>query len=190
MLPIRYPTPSRWTAIVLGDLDAFLVDHAGCERKAFAQAMSLVAHYPDKTELCRAMIALAHEELDHFGRCFEIVTARGLLLGRDVRDVYVNRLRQHLRQGTPELLMDQLLISALIEARSCERFMLLAEALEPGPLKDFYQGLIGAEARHHGLFGRLARTYFDPAAVDERLDELLDREAAIVRELPLEPRVH
>lgn len=175
---------------MLADFDTFLLDHALCERKASATAMSLVSHYPDRAELTREMVDLAVEELEHFRMVYRRAAAKGLVLPADRKDEYVRRLRAMVRRETDVFLLDRLLVSALIEARSCERFVVVSEALPAGELKDFYVDLARAEARHHGLFTRLARTYHDPKVVDARLDELLDAEGGIVESLPVLPYVH
>ena len=190
MLRLRTPTKPAWTETVLRDLDAFLIDHASCERKASATAMALVAHYPDRIELVRAMIDLALEELEHFRQTHEIMTTRGLVLGPLTRDDYVRGILQSLRDGSAEYFLDRLLVAGIVEARGCERFGLVAEALPPGPLKVFYEGITRSEARHHGLFVRLARTYFDESAVARRIEELLDVEATIIESLSIRPALH
>ena len=187
---LRVPTSAEWVRTVLSDFDAFLVDHAACERKASATALSLVAHYPDRRELVSACIELAREELEHFQLVHERIAERGLSLGPDTKDPYVGSLRREFRQGSGEYFLDRLLVAGIVEARGCERFGLVARALEEGSLKDFYADLARSEARHHGLFVRLARCYFDERTVAERLDELLAIEASIVAALPLRAAVH
>jgi tRNA 2-(methylsulfanyl)-N6-isopentenyladenosine37 hydroxylase len=190
MYLLRAATAPAWLDTVLADFDAFLIDHAACERKASATALKLVAHYRDRTRLVAALIDLAQEELDHFAEVYRRMAARGLRLGADVADPYVDRLQKEIRRGRDEYFLDQLLIAGVVEARGCERFGLVAGALEPGPLKDFYVSIATSEARHRGLFVELAREYFDAETVDQRLDQLLDAEALIVGELPLRPAVH
>jgi len=175
---------------VLKDFDAFLLDHANCERKASATALTMVSHYPDRKELVDAMIALAREELEHFQQVYERIAERGLILAADTKDPYVGRLSQEFRKGSDAYFLDRLLVAGIVEARGCERFGLIAQALPPGPLKEFYRDIANSEARHRGLFVRLARVYFDEATVDERLDQLLSIEADVVRTLPPRPAVH
>jgi tRNA-(ms[2]io[6]A)-hydroxylase len=190
MLRLRIPTPPAWTRHVLANFDEFLRDHANCERKASATAMAFVVHYPDRAEIIPAMVELAREELDHFRQVYERMVERGLSLARDTKDPYVARLNAALRSGRDVYLLDRLLVSGIVEARGCERLGLVAEALEPGPLKDFYAELTRAEARHHGLFVRLARVYFDEATVERRLGELLSIEERAIAELPIRAAVH
>lgn len=187
---LKTATSPDWVKKVLSDFDAFLLDHAACERKASATALTFVSHYPDRKELVSAMIDLAREELEHFHQVYRRITERDLVLAADTKDPYVNRLAKEFRKGSEAYFLDRLLVAGIVEARGCERFGLLAEALSPGPMKDFYRDLTSSEARHRGLFLRLARVYFDAASVERRLDELLDVEAAVVRELPLRPAVH
>lgn len=187
---LRTPTRPEFTERVLADLNAFLVDHAANERKASALAMSLVMHYPDRRELVRAMIDVAQEELEHFAQVAAILDARGVIMGPDQKDPYVGELLKLRRKGREHYFLDRLLLAGIIEARGCERFAMIGEALEDEALAAFYRELARAEARHHALFIRLARVYFDPADVRARLDELLDAEAAIVDRLPLRARLH
>ncbi|MAE77793.1 MAG: tRNA-(ms[2]io[6]A)-hydroxylase [Planctomycetes bacterium] len=190
MFHLRSRTGPEWTEVVLGDFDAFLRDHASCERKALATAMSLVGHYPDKVELVDAMLEVALEELDHFRCVWEIMRERGCKLASDVKDPYVAGLRTQLRRGKDTYFLDRLLTSAIIEARSCERLGLVAEALQPGKLKDFYRELTQCEARHHALFVGLGERYHARELVSQRLDGLLDFEAEMLAALPVRVAVH
>lgn len=187
---LRDATPNDWVATVLADFDTFLLDHAACERKASAVAMSLVAHYPDRVKLVESMISFAREELEHFDQVVAILHARGLTLGRDTKDEYVKGLRGCIRNGRNEYFLDRLLVAGVVEARGCERFGLIAEALAPGAIKDFYVEITRSEARHHGVFLQLARSYFDAEVVEQREREIFDLEADIMRALPLRPAVH
>lgn len=187
---LRVKTSPDWIKVVLSDFDHFLIDHALCERKASALAMSLVAHYPDKTELVSAMVELAIEELEHFQQVFSLIKARNLCLGSDEKDDYVNRLRAFVRKSTEEYFLDRLLIASIIEGRGTERFELVANALTDHTLKEFYMEFWRAEARHHGLFLRLAKKYFPADVVEARYDYLLEQEAKIITSLPLRAAVH
>ncbi|MGB5812804.1 MAG: tRNA-(ms[2]io[6]A)-hydroxylase [Polyangiales bacterium] len=190
MLRLRAETDPGWIEVVTGDFDSFLLDHAACERKASATALKLVSHYSDRTMLVRTLIPFAQEELDHFARVMEIILDRGLATRPDEKDPYVGALMGLIKRGPTQYFLDRLLVLGVVEARGCERFGLVAEALDAGPLKEFYLDITRSEARHHGVFVRLAREYFPASTVDARLDELLDREAEIVRTLPLRPAVH
>ena len=175
---------------MLTDFDAFLLDHAGAEKKASGMAMSMALHYADKPDIVSAMIDLSIEELDHFREVVKLMTARGLCLQKDARGAYVNQLRQQLRNGREHYFLDRLLVGGIIEARGAERFGLIAEALPPGSLKDFYQDITRSEDRHRDLFIKLAANYFDQSEITQRVDELLDFEAELVRGLPHRPALH
>lgn len=187
---LRYATQPIWTETALANLDHFLLDHAAAEKKASGMAMSMVSHYPDKTDLVTAMVDLALEELAHFKQVVKIILERGLMLGADTPDPYVNQLRALHRKGSDVYLLDRLLIGSIVEARGCERFGLIATHLPEGPLKHFYRAICESEARHEDLFLRLAYDYFATPVVLARLDELLDQEAAIVAALPIRPALH
>lgn len=181
---LKSNTSPAWIEAVTADFDSFLLDHAACERKASATAMTLVAHYPDREELVRECIALAREELEHFERVWEKLTERGLVLGPDTRNPYLARLAAEYRKGSEAYFLDRLLVTGIVEARGCERFGLVAAALPPGPLKELYRDIARSEVRHHELFVALARRYFEPEAVAARLEELLEAEARVVEALP------
>jgi tRNA 2-(methylsulfanyl)-N6-isopentenyladenosine37 hydroxylase len=181
---LRVSTRPEWTAAVLADLDAFLLDHAANERKASASAMALVAHYPDRKELVERCIGLAIEELEHFRDVQARLAERGLVLGPDTRSEYLRRLASGFREGSGPYFLDRLLTAAIVEARGCERFGLMAAALPDGPLREFYRELARSEVRHHETYLHLARAYFHSDEANRRLEELLDAEARIVAELP------
>jgi len=186
---VRTRTPPAWLFAVRADLALFLQDHAACERKASATAMTLASHYRDKQELVQTMIDLACEELDHFRRVYGVIAARGGTLGADEKDVYVARLLGLVRRGPDAYLLDRLLVSGVIEARGCERFRRLAEGLDRD-LAELYRDFATSEAGHAALFVKLAQRYFAEATVRERLDQLLDAEAEIIQSVPLGARLH
>jgi tRNA-(ms[2]io[6]A)-hydroxylase len=190
MYSLRYQTSPAWTAKVLEDFDAFLIDHAAAEKKASGMAIAMLSHYPDKPDIVTAMIDLSLEEMTHFREVVKILHQRGLRLAADNKDPYVNALRNHTRTGKEVYLMDRLLIGSIVEARGCERFGLIAEALPPGDLKKFYRAITESEARHEDLFCQLALRYFPEVEVQARLDELLNIEAAIVAQLPIVAALH
>jgi len=187
---LHAPTPAAWTTVVLADFDTFLLDHASCERKASASALSFMTHYRDRSTLVEAMIELAREELEHFAQVYFHIAARGLVLAADTKDTYIGQMAKLTRSASATYLLDRLLIAGVIEARGCERFGLVANALPAGILKDFYLDITRSEARHHGLFVRLARAYYEEAEVALRLEEILASEASIMLALPLRPVVH
>jgi tRNA-(ms[2]io[6]A)-hydroxylase len=192
MLDLRFATPPAWLDVVFADFDAFLLDHAACERKAAATGMSFVVRYPDKSPIIEPLIEFAREELEHFQIMYRIVHERGLTLADDYKDPYVNALRAQVRTGGEGVLLDRLLVAGIVEARGCERLFMVAEALQKraSPLAEAYLGLARAEARHHGLFFRLARACFADEQIDERASVLLDFEAALVEKLPHRAAVH
>jgi tRNA-(ms[2]io[6]A)-hydroxylase len=189
-LPLKSPSSTAWLEAVMDNFDEFLLDHAANERKASAMAMSMVAHYPDRTALVTAMIDLALEELNHFRQVTRIVTKRGLQLAGDEKDPYVNRLRQHVRKGADNYLLDRLLSASVIECRGAERFATVAEHLRDAELAGFYRTLAASESNHHELFIDLAANYFSRDVVDERLEEWLQIETTIVDQLEVRPRLH
>ena len=190
MSQLRLASSKEWLEAVLGDFDAFLIDHAGCERKASATAMSLVSHYPDRRVLVQEMTQLARDELEHFHQMLWLLQSRSLVLRRDDKDVYVQSLRREIRNGAEQYFLDRLIVAGIVEARGCERFGQVADALAPGKLRDFYRDIARSESQHYGVFYRLARRYFDTAEVEARQSALLDREAEIVSNLPVRPAVH
>ena len=191
MLALRLPTPSRWLDAVFEDLPAFLADHALCEKKAFSTGMALISRYPEAPELVTPLLEFCREELEHFQRMYLVLRARDIALPREATDVYARALRGRVRGGEAELL-DRLLVAGVIEARSCERLFLLAEALpsrDPA-LAELYLDLARAESRHHGLFLRLARRFYAEEVALSRANELLDFEAELVARLPHRAAVH
>ncbi|MEX2961204.1 tRNA-(ms[2]io[6]A)-hydroxylase [Microbulbifer sp. TYP-18] len=190
MFTLRFTTPASWTQVVLADFDRFLQDHAAAEKKASGMAVSMFSHYPDKPVLVEAMINLALEEMNHFRRVIKLMHERGIFQAADEKDPYINGLRQLMRRGSDVYLLDRLLLGGIIEARGCERFGLVAEALPVGSLKTFYQVITESEARHHELFVELALEYFSRDTVQARLDQLLDAEADIAAAQPHRAALH
>ncbi len=190
-IPLKSRTPAEWTRIALSDMDAFMVDHAFCERKASATALSLVMSNPDKPDFCEALIQLAVEELEHFHQVFRMMKSRGLRLEGDGRDPYVNALLELCRKSNEEeRFLDRLLVFGIIEARGCERFGLIADATSDPDLRKFYDDLARAEARHFGLFLRYSKQYCGAETTLKRLDELLEAEARILVALPWRASLH
>jgi tRNA-(ms[2]io[6]A)-hydroxylase len=186
---LRSPTNPKWLEIALANFDRVLVDHAHCEKKAAASAMSLVAAYPNRERLVRRLSALAIEELRHFRAVHLRLRRRGIELGRDPGDPYAQELMRLVRPGRGRL-TDRLLVCGLIEARSRDRIALLAKALPDRELASFYASLAEAEGRHADLFLELAYHYEDRGQVEDRLDVLAGEEAKILGRFPIEPRMH
>ena len=187
---LKYATPKAWVDEVLNNFDAFLIDHAAAEKKASGMAISMLSHYPDKTKLVEAMSELAIEEMVHFRDVVKLIHQRGLILAADTKDEYINAFRQLMRKGTDVYFLDRLLVGSIVEARGCERFGLIADALPAGDLKKFYLAITESERRHDDLFLKLAHEYFKPELIEERMQELLDAEAEIVKSLPIRAMLH
>jgi len=183
-------TAPEWVESIIDNFDAFLQDHANCERKASAFAMSMVVKYPDRTKIVPQLIELAREELEHFAQVYQLMASRGLPLLRDEPDPYVNRLLQHCRHGREHRFLDRLLISSLVECRGAERFKLIFEALEDRELKRFYRDLAGSEAKHGHQFAEMALEYFEEPSVYSRLGELAVVESEIIVGLPWRASLH
>ncbi len=191
MLCLRVPTDAAWTTEAMRDVGAVLVDQAYCEIKAASNALSLAARHPEDVELVRSLTDLAREEIDHFQRVLAVLDARGLALGRPPVDAYAAGLRNAVRAlpqrgATP--LVDRLLVGALIEARSCERFKLLADATRGdaahGEVHALWDDLLASEARHYRTFLDMAvRAGGERAQVSARLELLAEAEGALVRTL-------
>jgi len=190
VLKLHSDTESGWAARMLENFDEVLLDHAHCEKKAAGVAVRLIFQYPAFPFMMEPLSALAREELAHFEEVLGWLERRGLGFRRQKPSAYAGRLRRAVRTAEPERLLDLLLCGALIEARSCERLGLLADALGEDPLGRFYAGLRKAEARHHGLYVDLACEVAGRAAVEARLPELADHEAEILDTAPREARLH
>lgn len=175
----------------MADLPGLLADHAHCELKAAQSALSMVGRFGQEApELLEPLTKLAREETAHFRQVCEQLQARKVSLGRPEKDRYVAALRKAARQdGAAPILLDRLLVSALIEARSCERFQVLADGVPDEELRSFYRGLMASEARHFSLFRGLAEARFG-AEARRRLARLAEREAEVAHALPLGPTVH
>ncbi len=191
-LPLKSATPSRWVDVVARNLDAALGDHAHCELKAASTAMALVGRFAWKPGVARELTALAREELKHFDQVRRRLEKRGKPLPTVPVDRYAKRLAMAPLRGLAgsTALMDKLVLCAFIEARSCERFRLLARAPIEPDLREFYAELAGAEGRHHELFLELAVDDAGQEVVAVRVGEVTEIESRIVRDLPLEARIH
>jgi tRNA-(ms[2]io[6]A)-hydroxylase len=193
MLHLLAPTDPRWVDAASADLDRLLSDHAHCELKAAQSALSLVGRFGgEHPHMVEPLAALAREEAAHFAEVHAHIEARGGKMGLPALDDYVKALREAARQDHREvpILLDRLLVSCLIEARSCERFKLLSERLASEALRDFYRALMASEARHFRLFADLAESCFGGVVARERLRTLAEREASVASMLPLGPTVH
>ncbi|MFQ5447907.1 MAG: tRNA-(ms[2]io[6]A)-hydroxylase [Saprospiraceae bacterium] len=187
MLGLKLPTDPRWVNLAEKDLGEILTDHAYCEQKAATSCISLIQQYPDKKELVKEVAPIVTEEWGHFRQVLLEMDRRDLPLGRQRKDEYVNELLKFEKKGgdREERLLEKLLICALIEARSCERFRLLSLHIAEDDLKDFYHKFMVSEAGHYRLFLHLARLYFDEEKVAKRWAEYLEHEAGIIAGLQL-----
>jgi tRNA-(ms[2]io[6]A)-hydroxylase len=187
MLGLELPTDPRWVNLAEKDLGEILTDHAYCEQKAATSCISLIQRYPEKKELVREVAPIVTEEWGHFRLVLAELEKRNLDLGRQRRDEYVNALRDFMKKGggRDEKLLEELLICALIEARSCERFRLLSLYINEEDLRSFYHKFMVAEAGHYRLFIDLANRYFPEDQVRRRWKEYLAHEAEIMKKLEL-----
>jgi len=192
MLGLKLPTDPRWVNIVESNIEEILTDHAWCEQKAASNAIALIAHNSEHEDLVTELMVIAQEELDHFQQVHNIIKQRGLTLGRERKDSYVNELFKFMRkgEGRKKSLVDRLLFSAMIEARSCERFRVLSENIDDKELADFYHELMVSEAGHYTAFLKFAKKYGQGINVDERWKEWLDYEGSIITKYGKEETVH
>jgi tRNA-(ms[2]io[6]A)-hydroxylase len=175
----------------MSDFNSFLQDHADCERKASAMAMSFVAKCPDKVTIIPWLIETALEELEHFQQVYSVMEKRGVALKHDMpQDVYINQLMKLLRSSSEQRLMDRFLLASIIECRGTERFRLVEEALDDMELKKFYKALWTSEAKHGNIFVKMALEYFSKDEVYKRLEELTGAEAKTCAALPFRAAVH
>ncbi len=187
MLGLKLPTDPRWVNLTEKSLEEILTDHAYCEQKAATSCISLIQGYPDKEEMVRELAPIVTEEWGHFRLVLQELEKRDLKLGKQRKDEYVNRLLDfQIKGGSREdRFLEKLLVCALIEARSAERFRLLSLYIQDDKLKDFYHKFMVSEAGHYRLFLDLARLYFDENTVRTRWQQYLDYEATIMKELEL-----
>ena len=191
-LPLHSRTPKKWARGVLAEPIRLLIDHAFLEKKAAANAMELLTRWPnDGVEgWVETMTSVARDETAHLAQVTRILLSRGGRLERIHKNPYANSLRLLVRKGDPAEILDRLLVSALIEVRSCERFALLAAESEDAELGTFYRGLFLSEFGHYKVFLALARKIAKPAAMEARWQEMLAAEARILAEQDPGPRIH
>ena len=192
MLGLKLATDPRWVNIAEKNIEEILVDHAYCEQKAASTGISLILQFPEREKLVEVVSPIVAEEWAHFRMVLRELNKRGFSLGRKRTDEYVTELFKLERKGhkIERQLMDKLLVSALIEARSCERFKLLSEEIADEELKIFYRELMISEAGHYRTFVDLAKEYMPAEEVKERLDEMLAAEAEIIKRLSVKARIH
>ena len=183
-------TSVAWLEQALGNINTILLDHSHCERKAAGTAINLMFRYPSNTKLVRQLTAIAREELEHFDRVNHILEQRNIALAPLNAPPYAKGLMSQVRTQEPHRLLDSLLVSGLIEARSHERLGLLGTHLPDPQLAEFYRSLMASEARHFGIYWLLADTYFDRDIVQSRLAELAIVESDLLSTPYYEPRIH
>lgn len=191
-IELACPSSEEWLETVLNDFDAFLQDHADCERKASAMAMSFVAKYPERQEIIPELIATGIEELEHFQQVYTFMEQKGVPLAKEMApDPYIKELMALGHGGTPDTrFRDRLLLASIIESRGCERFKLVSETQEDEDIRRFYKLLWASEAKHSHIFVHMALRYFDKAEVDQRIEALIAAEAKILNALPLRAALH
>jgi tRNA-(ms[2]io[6]A)-hydroxylase len=184
ILKLQLPTDPLWVKnVVESNIEELLTDHAYCEQKAATNAITLIIQNPNLSDVVQEMVALAQEELEHFKMVHELMIRRGFTLGKERRDNYVNELRRFMivGGGREAQLIDRLLLSAMIEARSCERFKVLSENINDAELSTFYHELMISEATHYAMFIRLAKKHAVEVDVDKRWTEFLAFEATVIQ---------
>ncbi len=193
ILGLKLPTDPRWADLASVSLEEILTDHAFCEQKAATQCISLIQAYPAKTELVNALAPIVTEEWGHFRMVWAELKKRGYSLGRQRKDGYVNLLIQHAPKHVPveEKLLHKLMLCALIEARSCERFRILSEELGEEALRSFYYKFMVSEAGHYRLFMDLATEYYSEEQVRQAWRQWLEIETQVLQLLvPRGDRMH
>lgn len=190
MLHLQSTTSDRWLQQVDSALPDILIDHAHCEKKAAGTALNLIFAYVEDIELCREMTLIVNEELEHFHMVLALLEKRGIKFRRLKPSSYGRRLNDLVRTGEPHRAVDRLLVAGLIEARSCERFHVLAEHVDDPELAEFYHSLFESEARHHTTYTRLAKHFASDEEVVARLDQLAAAEAEVLERGDDFPRMH
>lgn len=187
MLGLKLPTDPRWTNLAEIQLSDVLTDHAYCEQKAASSCISLIQQFPERKELVDKLAPIVTEEWGHFRMVIREMDKRQIPLGKQRKDEYVNALQSFVVKGGSRdaQLLDRLLLSGLIEARSCERFRLLSEGLQEPALRDFYRQFMVSEAGHYRLFLDLARLYFPAEQVKVRWQQWLDYEAEVIKNMTI-----
>jgi tRNA 2-(methylsulfanyl)-N6-isopentenyladenosine37 hydroxylase len=190
-LDIAVPSRPEWIQAVMADFDAFLQDHADCERKASAMAMGMVAKYPDRSEIIPELIETGIEELEHFRDVYALMQRRGVPLTHQIQeDLYIKQLLQLCHSGRNERFLDRLLIGSVVETRGAERFRLVEEALEDAEIKRFYKMLWTSEAKHGHIYVKMALHYFPEDQVYKRLSWWTEREGEILDGLEIRAALH
>jgi tRNA 2-(methylsulfanyl)-N6-isopentenyladenosine37 hydroxylase len=192
-LGLELPTDPRWTDIAQKNLKDILIDHAYCEQKAASSCISLIIQHPEREKLVETLTPLVKEEWGHFERVIAELKKRGYALGPQRKDEYVEELTKFIIKGgsRDQHLVEKLLLNALIEARSCERFKVLWKTIADQDLAEFYHELMISEAGHYKTFLHLAKEYLPAEVVMKRWEEWLEHEAEIMKRLEVRgDRIH
>ncbi len=191
---LQLPTDPRWVNIVENKIEDILTDHAWCEQKAATNAITIITINSEYPDLVSDMLTVAREEIEHFEMVHNIIKKRGLVLGRERKDEYVGELAQYMKKSNNgnrvSGFVERLLFSAMIEARSCERFKVLSENIQDQELSDFYRELMESEAGHHVTFLNYARKYGQGIDVEKRWQEWLDFEAGVIAKYGKSESIH
>ena len=192
MLHLKLETDPRWATIVASNIEEILTDHAWCEQKAATNAITIITLNPEYPDLVSDLLELAKEELEHFEMVHNIIKKRGFKLGRERKDSYVNELYKFMNKGGTRLesMVDRLLFSAMIEARSCERFKLLSKEIGDPELSKFYYDLMVSEAGHYTTFITFARKYGKDINVDKRWKALVEFEGNLIKSYGTHESIH
>jgi len=192
MFKLKLPTDPRWANIAEDNIQEILTDHAWCEQKAATNAIGLITMLPERPDIVTELLAIAQEELEHFGQVLEIIKKRGYTFGRTRKDDYVNELVNFIQKGghRDTMIVDKMLFAAMIEARSCERFKVLTENIKDEELKVFYKELMISEANHYTTFIGFARELGNPDQVNKRWEEWLEYEAKIIKSYGNKETIH
>jgi len=194
MLRLQLPTDPRWVNIVEKNIEEILTDHAWCEQKAASNAITIITINSEYPDLVTDMLSLAKEEIEHFEMVHEIIKKRGLTLGRERKDEYVGELAKYMKQSNTGSrvsgFVERMLFSAMIEARSCERFKVLSENIKDEELSKFYWDLMESEAAHYTTFITYARKYGTGIDVEKRWREWLEFEASVIAKYGKSETIH
>lgn len=192
MLGLQFETETSWAEIAKDDLQQILTDHAFLEQKAASNAVSIIINYSEETALVKEMSSIAIEEMQHFKMVHSLMVKRGMVLGREQKNDYAIRLQKFFNKtkDRTEALIQRLLVAALIEARSCERFKVFSENMEDQELSKFYSNLMISEANHYTTFLKFAREYQDREIVDQKWNALLAFEAEMMKERGNLAKIH
>ncbi len=192
MLGLKLKTDPRWVTIVASNIEEILTDHAWCEQKAATNIITIITYNSEHVDLVTDLLEIAKEEIEHFQMVHNIIKERGLTLGRERKDHYVNELFKFMRKdgSRNDAFIDRLLFSAMIEARSCERFKVLSQNIDDKELAEFYRVLMISEAGHYTTFLKFARKYTEKVDVDKRWGEWLEFEGELISNYGKSETVH